>query len=84
VISQYYIKTLYEKRSNPDKHSMDDWFPLIALFCGLFLQVSLQMPQAARRVTQFHPVAGSYARMDRVSWILIIAGSLWEIQNLMV
>jgi len=63
---------------------MDDWFPLLALFTGLFLQASLQAPQAAKRIQQIHPVAGSFARMDRVSWILIIAGSLWEIQNLMV
>jgi hypothetical protein len=63
---------------------MDDLFPLIALFCGLFLQLSLQMPQAAQKIQRMHPIADSYARMDRTSWILIIAGSLWEIQNLMV
>ena len=63
---------------------MDAWFPLIALFTGLFLQLSLQTPQAARKLAELHPIPGSFARMDRVSWILIIAGSLWEIQNLMV
>lgn len=61
---------------------MDDWFPLIALFTGLFLQLSLQTPNAARQIRRLHPISGSYARMDRVSWMLIIVGSLWEIQIL--
>jgi hypothetical protein len=63
---------------------MDDWFPLIALFTGLFLQAALQTPQAVRRLARIHPIPGSYRRMDRVSWILIIAGSLWELQSLLV
>lgn len=63
---------------------MDLWFPLIALFCGLFLQVALQLPNAEQSIERIHPVPGSYRRMDRISWILIIAGSLWEIQNLVV
>ena len=63
---------------------MDTWFPLLALFCGLFLQISLQTPDAVRRIARYHPIPGSFRRMDRVSWILIIVGSLWEIQNLLV
>jgi hypothetical protein len=63
---------------------MDLWFPIIALFCGLFLQVSLQMPEAARNLEKIHPIPGSLQRMDRVSWVLIIVGSLWELQNLLV
>lgn len=61
---------------------MDLWFPLVALFCGLFLQLALQLPDAERNIQRFHPVPGSFRRMDRMSWILIIAGSLWELQNL--
>lgn len=63
---------------------LDAWFPLIALFCGLFLQLSLLTPQAARNVRRLHPLRSGLRRMDRVSWILIIVGSLWEIQNLLV
>ncbi len=63
---------------------MDAWIPLIALFCGLFIQISLQVPNAAERLERFHPIPGSFQRMDRASWILIIVGSLWEIQNLLV
>ncbi|MGZ3652521.1 MAG: hypothetical protein ACXVB9_05645 [Bdellovibrionota bacterium] len=63
---------------------LDVWFPLIALFSGLLLQISLQMPQAEQRLAKLHPIPGSYARMDRMSWILIIVGSLWALQNLLV
>lgn len=63
---------------------MDVWFPLLALFCGLFLQLSLQTPDAAKHLARMHPIHGSFERMDRVSWILIIVGSLWELQNLLV
>ncbi len=63
---------------------MDSWFPLVALFSGLFLQLSLQMPEAERRIDRFHPIPGSVKRIGRVSWILIIAGALWQIQNLLV
>lgn len=63
---------------------MDLWFPIIALFSGLFVQLSLQMPHAARNLEKIHPIPGSLQRMDRVSWILIIVGSLWELQNLLV
>jgi hypothetical protein len=63
---------------------LDTWFPLIALFSGLFLQISLQMPQAEKQFAKLHPIPGSYARMDRMSWILIIVGSLWSLQNLLV
>jgi hypothetical protein len=63
---------------------MDTWFPLLALFSGLFLQASLLTPGAARKLARIHPIPGSFRRIDRVSWILIIAGSLWEIQNLLV
>lgn len=62
----------------------DIWFPLVALFCGLFLQLSLLSPGAARKLARLHPIPGSVRRMDRISWVLIIAGSLWEIQNLLV
>lgn len=63
---------------------MDLWFPLVALFCGLFLQLALQLPDAERSIQRYHPVPGSFRRMDRMSWILIIAGSLWELQNLVI
>ncbi len=63
---------------------MDTWIPLMALFCGLFLQVALMTPQAEQRVERLHPIPGSYRRMDRMSWILIIAGSLWALQNQLV
>jgi hypothetical protein len=63
---------------------LDAWFPLIALFSGLFLQLSLQRPGAARAFAKLHPIPGSLRRVDRMSWILIIAGSLWELQNLLV
>ena len=62
----------------------DLWFPLVALFCGLFLQLSLAQPGLARRLARSHPLPGSLRRIDRMSWVLIIAGSLWEIQNLLV
>lgn len=64
--------------------TLDLWFPLIALFSGLFLQLFLAQPGAARKLARFHPIPGSLRRIDRMSWILIIAGSLWEIQNLLV
>lgn len=64
--------------------SIDLWFPLLAMFCGIFLQLSLQVPQAQQKIERFHPVPGSFRRIDRISWILIIAGSLWELQNLVV
>ena len=63
---------------------MDTWFPLLALFTGLFFQVLLLKPGFARAFAKAHPIPGSLRRVDRVSWILIIAGSLWEIQNLLV
>lgn len=63
---------------------MDLWFPLIALFCGLFLQLSLQMPNAREQIARIHPIPGSFQRMDRMSWVLIIVGTLWELQNLLV
>ncbi len=63
---------------------MDTWIPLLALFCGLFLQAALMTPMAEQKIEQFHPIPGSFRRMDRMSWILIIAGSLWEIQNLLI
>lgn len=59
-------------------------FPLVALFCGLFLQLSLAQPGFARKLARTHPLPGSLRRIDRVSWMLIIAGSLWELQNLLV
>jgi hypothetical protein len=58
--------------------------PLVALFCGLFLQLALMTPEAEQKMERFHPIPGSYRRIDRISWILIIAGSLWELQNLLV
>lgn len=63
---------------------MDDWFPFVVLFLGLFLQLALQGPEAARRLERIHPIPGSYQRIDRVSWILIIAGTLWGIQVLVI
>jgi hypothetical protein len=63
---------------------MDTWIPLLALFSGLFLQLALMTPQAEQKVARMHPIPGSFERMDRMSWLLIIAGSLWEIQNLLV
>ena len=63
---------------------MDHWIPLLALFSGLFLQMALQVPEAEFKIERYHPIPGSYKRMDRISWILIIAGSLWELQNLVV
>jgi hypothetical protein len=63
---------------------MDVWFPLVALFSGIFLQLSLQVPEAEEKIARLHPIRGSFQRMDRVSWILIIAGALWEIQNLLI
>ncbi len=67
---------------------LDLWFPLIALFSGLFLQLALSRPGLARKLARAHPLPGRpgshVRRIDRMSWILIIAGSLWEIQNLLV
>lgn len=63
---------------------MDIWFPLIVLFCGVFLQLALQVPGAIEKITRMHPIPNSAARMDYTSWIFIIVGSLWEIQNLLV
>lgn len=63
---------------------MDMWFPIVVLFCGIFLQLSLQTSNAARNLEKIHPIPGSLQRMDRVSWIFIIVGSLWEFQNLVL
>ena len=63
---------------------MDTWFPYIVLFCGIFLQLSLQVPGAAEKIARLHPVPGSFQRMDATSWIFIIVGSLWGIQGLLV
>ncbi len=63
---------------------MDSWFPILVLFCGIFLQAALQTPGAAEKIARLHPLPGSYARMDKVSWIFISVGSLWQIQNLLV
>lgn len=59
-------------------------FPFIVLFTGLFLQASLQLPQAEEKITSMHPIPGSFQRMDAASWIFIIVGSLWGIQELLV
>ena len=63
---------------------MDTWFPLLVLFCGLFLQCALQMPGAFEKIQRFHPIPHSVARMDRASWLFIIVGGLWGLQNLLV
>jgi len=63
---------------------MDAWFPFLVLFCGIFLQTALQMPGAAEKINSIHPVPGSYRRMDAASWVFIIVGSLWGIQDLLV
>lgn len=63
---------------------MDSWFPLLVLFCGVFLQASLQVPGAAEKIARMHPIPNSYRRMDITSWIFISVGSLWQIQNLLV
>ena len=63
---------------------LDLCFPLIALFCGLFFQLALSRPGLARKLARAHPIKDSLRRIDRMSWILIIVGSLWEIQNLLV
>lgn len=63
---------------------MDTWFPFLVLFSGLFVQASLQVPGAAAKIRRYHPIPGSYTRMDRASWLFIIVGSLWGIQNLLV
>jgi hypothetical protein len=67
-----------------DYTDVDLWFPLISLFCGLFLQTALLQPGMARKLAQFHPLPGSLRRIDHMSWVLIIVGALWEIQNLLV
>ncbi len=61
---------------------MDTWFPILMLFCGLFLQLALQVPNAREKIAKMHPIPDSFRRMDRVSWVLIIVGSLWDAQNL--
>ena len=63
---------------------MDSWFPILVLFCGVFLQASLMLPEAKEKIERFHPIPGSYVRMDLASWVFIIVGSLWELQNLLV
>lgn len=63
---------------------MDTWFPIVVMFCGIFLQLSLQMPNAAKNLERVHPIPGSLQRMDRMSWLFIIVGSLWGLQNLML
>jgi len=62
---------------------IDYWFPFVALFSGLFIQLALLSPQAERRIERYHPIPGSYRRMDRMSWVLITVGFLWAIQNLL-
>lgn len=63
---------------------LDLWFPIVLLFSGCFLQLSLQVPGAAEHIQRMHPIAGSFKRMDRMSWIFIIVGTLWQAQNLLV
>ena len=63
---------------------MDAWFPSIVLFCGVFLQLSLQTPRAAEMIARFHPIPGSFRRMDHTSWLFIIVGALWGFQDLLV
>lgn len=67
-----------------DRDLMDAWFPAIVLFCGVFLQLALQVPDAAEKIARIHPIPGSFQRMDRASWIFIIVGSLWGLQDLLV
>lgn len=63
---------------------MDAWFPSLVLFCGIFLQISLQVPGAAEKIARYHPLPGSFNRIDATSWVFIIVGSLWGLQDLLV
>jgi hypothetical protein len=63
---------------------MEAWFPAIVLFCGVFLQLALQTPKAAEKIAEIHPIPGSYQRIDVTSWVFIIVGSLWGLQDLLV
>lgn len=63
---------------------MDIWFPIVVLFAGCFLQLALQLPGSKEKIQEFHPLPNSWERMDKTSWIFIIVGCLWEIQNLLV
>ena len=64
--------------------NMDAWFPTLVLFCGLFLQGSLQVPEARAKIAKYHPIPDSFRRMDAASWLFIIVGSLWGLQDLLV
>jgi len=48
------------------------------------LQLALMTPEAEQKIERIHPIPGSFQRMDRISWVLIIVGCLWELQNLLV
>lgn len=63
---------------------MDAYFPFVLLFCGVFLQLALQVPEAAEKIAKMHPIPDSFRRMDRASWLFIIVGSLWGLQDLLV
>ncbi len=63
---------------------MDLWFPIILAAVGCFLQFTLQNPRRREAFVRLHPISGSLERVDRMSWLFIIVGSLWELQNLLV
>jgi hypothetical protein len=63
---------------------MEIWFPHIVLFCGLYLQLSLQFKDSAVFIKKHHPIRGSYERIDKISWIFITVGFLWGLQDLLL
>jgi hypothetical protein len=61
---------------------MDLFFPILVLWCGLFIQLALQQKDAKVWIEKHHPVPNSYKRMDLSSWLFIIVGALWSGQLL--